>query len=177
LLVMQGVLNPSNIFGFSGFLQPWFLSWDLMNNKLKPALLGGLIVGFLSAIHSIIPFIGACCCIWSIVGGALAAFLYIKGSSVPVKLGDGAIVGALAGVVGGILYLPYSLFVGMAVMQEKLNQSGVNIPFSGTILVIIASIVGAIMLVVLSTLGGVIGTAIFEKRKDGAVQPPPQNFA
>jgi hypothetical protein len=153
-----------------------------MNNKLKPALLGGLIVGFLSAIHSLIPFIGACCCIWSIVGGGLAAFLYIKGSSVPVKLGDGAIVGALAGVVGGIIYviiyLPISLIWGMAAMTEQLNRSGVQIPFSGTILVIIGSIIGAIMLVLLSTLGGVIGTAIFEKRKgDGLAPPPPQNFA
>jgi len=153
-----------------------------MNNKLKPALLGGLIVGFLSAIHSLIPFIGACCCIWSIIGGVLAAFIYIKGSSVPVKLGDGAIVGALAGVVGGIIYviiyLPISLIWGLAVMQENINRSGVNIPFSGTILVIIASIVGAVVLVVLSTLGGVIGTAIFEKRKgDGIAPPPPQNFS
>jgi len=153
-----------------------------MNNKLKPALLGGLIVGFLSAIHSLIPFIGFCCCIWSIIGGVLASFLYIKGSSVPVKLGDGAIVGALAGVVGGIIYvviyLPISLIWGMAVMQEQFNRSGVEIPFSGTILVIIASIVGAIVLVLLSTLGGVIGTAIFEKRKgDGLAPPPPQNFA
>jgi len=153
-----------------------------MNNKLKPALLGGLIVGFLSAIHSLIPFIGACCCIWSIIGGGLASFLYIKGSSVPVKLGDGAIVGALAGVVGGIIYviiyLPISLIWGMAAMTEQLNRSGVQIPFSGTILVIIGSIVGAVMLVLLSTLGGVIGTAIFEKRKgDGLAPPPPQNFA
>jgi len=153
-----------------------------MNNKLKPALLGGLIVGFLSAIHSLIPFIGACCCIWSIIGGVLAAFLYIKGSSVPVKLGDGAIVGALAGVVGGIIYviiyLPISLIWGMAAMTEQLNRSGYQIPFSGTILVIIGSIVGAILLVLLSTLGGVIGTAIFEKRKgDGLAPPPPQNFA
>lgn len=153
-----------------------------MNNKLKPALLGGLIVGLLSAIHSLIPFIGFCCCIWSILGGGLAAFLYIKGSSVPVKLGDGAIVGALAGVVGGIIYiiiyLPFSLLYGMVVMQERLNQSGVQIPFSGTVLVIIGSIVGAIALIVLSTLGGVIGTAIFEKRKgDGLAPPPPQNFS
>jgi hypothetical protein len=152
-----------------------------MNNKLKPALLGGLIVGFLSAIHSLIPFIGFCCCIWSIVGGVLAAFLYIKGSSEPVKLGDGAIVGALAGVVGGIIYvviyLPFSLLYGMAVVQEQMNRSGVAIPFSGTILVIIGSLVGAVALVLLSTLGGVIGTAIFEKRKgDGLAPPPPQNF-
>jgi hypothetical protein len=66
----------------------------------------------------------------------------------------------------------------MAAMTEQLNRSGVQIPFSGTILVIIGSIVGAIMLVLLSTLGGVIGTAIFEKRKgDGLAPPPPQNFA
>jgi hypothetical protein len=153
-----------------------------MNNKLKPALLGGLIVGFLSAIHSLIPFISMCCCIWSIIGGVLAAFLYIKGSSVPVKLGDGAIVGALAGVVGGIIfvviYLPISLVWGLAMMQQQIDQSGYQIPFSGTILVIIMSLVGAIALVVLSTLGGLIGTAIFEKRKgDGLAPPPPQNFA
>ena len=152
-----------------------------MNNKLKPALLGGLIVGFLSAIHSLIPFVGACCCIWSIIGGVLASFLYIKGSSVPVKLGDGAIVGALAGVVGGIIfvivYLPIALLWGMAAMTEQLDRSGVQIPFSGTILVVILSIVGAIVLAVLSTLGGLIGTAIFEKRKGDVVPPPPQNFA
>jgi hypothetical protein len=152
-----------------------------MNNKLKPALLGGLIVGFLSAIHSLIPLVSLCCCIWSIIGGVLAAFLYIKESSVPVKLGDGAIVGALAGVVGGIIYvviyLPFSLLYGMAVMQEQLNRSGVEIPFSGTILVIIGSLVGAVVLVVLSALGGLIGTAIFEKRKgDGLAPPPQQNF-
>jgi hypothetical protein len=152
-----------------------------MNNKLKPALLGGLIVGFLSAIHSLIPLVSMCCCIWSIIGGVLAAFIYIKGSSVPVKLGDGAIVGALAGVVGGIIYviiyLPFALLYGMASMTEQLDRSGVHIPFSGTILVIIGSIVGAIVLVVLSTLGGLIGTAIFEKRKDGTTPPAPQNFA
>jgi hypothetical protein len=151
-----------------------------MNNKRKPAVVGGLIVGFLSAIHSLIPFISVSSCIWSIIGGVLASFLYIKGSSVPVKLGDGAVVGALAGVVGGIIfvviYLPFSLLYGMAMMQEQLDRSGYQIPFSGTIVVIIFSIVGAIVLVLLSTLGGVIGTAIFEKRKgDGLAPPPMQN--
>jgi len=140
-----------------------------MNNKLKPALLGGLIVGFLSAIHSLIPIVGACCCIWSIAGGALAAYLYIKGSTTPVKIGDGAIVGAMAGLVGGIIYLviylPFTLLYGMAMMQQQLERSGVQIPFSGTLLAIIGSLVGAVLLILLSTLGGVIGVAIFEKRK------------
>jgi len=41
------------------------------------------------------------------------------------------------------------------------------------ILMIVASLVGAIFLALLATLGGVIGVAIFEKRKDGGVPPPP----
>ena len=136
-----------------------------MNNKLKPALLGGLIVGVLSAI----PLVQYCCCIWGIGGGVLAAFLYIKRSTVPVKTGDGATVGALAGVIGGIIYLilglPIAIFFGMAAMEEQLTRSGVSLPFSGVLLIIVAGIVGAIILAILATLGGVIGVAIFEKRK------------
>ena len=152
-----------------------------MNNKLKPALLGGLIVGVFSAVHSLIPIVSLCCCIWSIIGGVVAALIYIKSSPAPVKLGDGAMVGGLAGVVGGIIYvviyLPIALLWGMATMQEQLNRSGVHLPFSGSILMVVGSIIGAIVLVLLSTLGGVIGTAIFEKRKGNtAAPPPPQNF-
>lgn len=136
-----------------------------MNNKLKPALLGGLIVGVLSAI----PFIQYCCCIWGIGGGVLAAYLYIKSSPVPVKMGDGAMVGALSGVIGGIIYLilglPIAIFFGMAAMEEQLARSGVSLPFSGVVLLVVASIIGAIILVVLATIGGVISVAIFEKRK------------
>jgi hypothetical protein len=151
-----------------------------MNNKLKPALLGGLIVGIFSAIHSLIPIISLCCCIWSILGGLLAAFLYIKSSPTPVQMGDGAMVGALAGVVGGVIYvviyLPIALLWGMATMQEQLDRSGVHLPFSGSILMVVGSLIGAVCLVVLATLGGVIGTAIFGKKGPNVAPPPPQNF-
>ena len=147
-----------------------------MNNKLKPALLGGLIVGVLSAI----PFINYCCCIWTIGGGVLAAYLYIKSSPTPVTMGDGAMVGGLAGVVGAIIYLiiglPIAIFFGMAAMTEQLSRSGVQLPFSGTLLMVVAGIIGAIILAVLTTLGGIIGVAIFEKRKGTAAPPPPQGF-
>ena len=148
-----------------------------MNNKLKPALLGGLVVGLLSAI----PFINYCCCIWSIGGGVLAAYLYIKSSPTPVGMGDGAMVGGLAGVVGGIIYLivglPIAMVFGAAAMEEQFVRAGVQLPVSGMILIILAGIVGAILLAVLATLGGIIGVAIFEKRKGtGMAPPPPQNF-
>ncbi len=147
-----------------------------MNNKIKPALLGGLIVGVLSAI----PIVNYCCCIWTIAGGALAAFLYIKSSPTPVTVGDGAVVGGLAGVFGGIIYLiiglPIALFFSMAAMQDQLDRTGVNLPLSGTLLMIVAGIIGAIVLALLTMLGGIIGVAIFEKRKGGAPPAPPQNF-
>jgi len=152
-----------------------------MNNKLKPALLGGLIVGVLSGVLSFIPFVNYCCCIWGIGGGALAAFLYIKSSPIPVKMGDGAIVGGLAGVVGGVLFLiinlPITILIGVAALGSQLRQAGVDLPLPPVVLVIISSIVTAVILAVLATLGGVIGVAIFEKRKDGTAPAPPQNFA
>lgn len=153
-----------------------------MNNKLKPALLGGLIVGVLSGVLSFIPFVNYCCCIWSIGGGLLAGFLYIKKSPTPVSVGDGAMVGGLAGVVGAILYLfinlPITLLiVGVAGMSSQLRQAGVDVPFSPILLVVLASIVTAVILAVLATLGGLIAVPIFEKRKNGTVPPaPPENY-
>lgn len=147
-----------------------------MNNKLKPALLGGLIVGVLSAI----PFINYCCCIWSIGGGLLAGFLYIKSSPTPVTIGDGAMTGGLAGVVGGIIYLiiglPIALLFGAAAMTEQLSRSGVDLPIGGFVLMIISAFIGAIFLALLATLGGLLAVPLFEKRKGNGVPPPPQDF-
>ena len=150
-----------------------------MGNKLKPALIGGLIVGILSAVCSQIPFVGFCCCLWSLGGGAVAGLLYIKGSPTRVSVGDGAIVGALSGVVGGVLYLiiviPISLLIGAAAIQAQLANAGVQMPLSGTLLLILGAIIGAIALVVLATLGGLLSVPIFEKRKDSVPPPPPMN--
>ena len=151
-----------------------------MNNKLKPALLGGLLVGLPSAVLSVVPIASCCCCIWSIAGGVLAGFLYIRSSQTPVTVGDGAIVGALAGVVGGVIYLiiavPLSLVFGMAAMTDQLNRSGVEVPISGFLLMIVAGIATAIFLAVLATLGGLLAVPVFEKRKGNGGAPPPQDF-
>lgn len=146
-------------------------------NKLKPALLGGLVVGILSAI----PFLNYCCCIWAIGGGALAGFLYIKQSPVPVRPGDGVMVGALAGVIGGVLYfcigVPIAYFAsgGGAEVEEMLRRSGVELPLTGALLFIVSGLLGAIILTILSIVGGVLSVPIFEKRKDGNPPAPPIN--
>lgn len=147
-----------------------------MTNKLKPALLGGLVTGILS----VIPFVSTCCCVWAILGGMLACFLYIRSSTVPVSTGDGAVIGILSGVFGSLIYvligLPIALIFGVAQMEEGIRRSGVEVPLTGMALALVGVFMVVVLLLIFSTIGGLIGVPIFEKRK-GAVPPPPQNFS
>jgi hypothetical protein len=109
-------------------------------NKFKPALLGGLIVGLLSAI----PILNYCCCVWAIGGGGLASYLYIKSSPTRVNTGDGAMLGGLAGLIGAVLYLivgvPISYFVGAAQMEEAMARMNVELPFTGFLLFLVVGL-------------------------------------
>ena len=161
-----------------------------MNNKLKPALIGGVVLGVLSVIP-FVNFVNLCCCLWAILGGMLAAHLYVKGSPAPVSTGDGAIVGALAGLVGAVIVIvigiPISLvtsglmsgfFVslveGMDPSQAEMmrQQMEMGQTFLGAL---VNAIILAVLVVIFSTLGGLIGVSLFEKRK-GNAPPPPQGF-
>jgi hypothetical protein len=148
-------------------------------NKLKPALLGGLIVGILSSI----PLLNYCCCIWGIGGGVLAGFLYIKSSPVPVKVGEGAVIGLLSGIIGAVLYgiigVPIAYFISGGNIEETLRGTGLQLPagVSGLLLFVISGLIAGVTLLVLSIIGGLLSVPIFEKRKDGLPPPPPQDFA
>jgi hypothetical protein len=91
---------------------------------------------------------------------------------------DGVIVGALAGVIGGVIYLiiglPISYFmIGVEAMELQMRRFSPDFPLTGVVLLFISGIVGFFIFVVLSTVGGLIGVPIFEKRKVPAVSPPP----
>ncbi|HJX89828.1 MAG TPA: hypothetical protein VJ372_04990 [Pyrinomonadaceae bacterium] len=148
-----------------------------MSNKLKPALIGGVIVGLLSAIVSQIPIVSTCCCVWGIAGGAVAGLMYVKGSPTRVSVGDGAIVGALAGVIGALIYLvialPIALYLGSAAIEEQLARTGVHMPLPGAALIVVGAILAGICLIILATVGGLVAIPIFEKRKDPMPPQPP----
>ena len=145
-------------------------------NKLKPALLGGLIVGILSSI----PFVNYCCCIWALAGGGLATFLYMKSSPTPISPGDGAVVGALAGVIGAVLYLiigiPIAYFLSATQMEDAFRQANIQMPFTGPMLFIVSGLLVGLFLLVVSVIGGLVAVPIFEKRKNAPPPPPPQDF-
>jgi hypothetical protein len=145
-----------------------------MNDKTKAGLIGGVIAGILSAI----PFVNYCCCIWAVGGGILAVYLFVKNTGTPVTPGGGAAIGAVAGGIGAVIYLvisiPLNLIIGaaaMAAQMEQMEKAGVSIPFSGMALVLVGSIIGAIIVFVLTLIGGLIGAPIF--KGGGAAAPPP----
>jgi hypothetical protein len=159
-----------------------------MNNKVKPALIGGVVLGLLSVIP-FVNWVNICCCLWAILGGMLASYLYIKSSPTPASAGDGALLGVIAGAVGGLIVIvigiPVDLLVGTAIKGILLNiiananpaqadlmrqqmMSGASI--AGTI---INQIIAAVVLLIFSVIGGLLGIPIFEKRKGTQTPPPP----
>ena len=73
-----------------------------MDNKWRSAITGGVVIGLLSGI----PYVrlgNVACCMWVVLGGALASYLYIKKSPTPVNVGEGAMIGAIAGAIGMIV--------------------------------------------------------------------------
>ena len=162
-----------------------------MNNKLKPALIGGVLLGVLSAIP-FVNFVNICCCLWAILGGLLATQMYVKSSPTPVGAGDGAILGAIAGGIGAVVYVILGIPIGIIagpIMQAALISLMSNVDprqaeamsaqmavTAGSVVsVIINTLIGAVFLLIFSIIGGLLGVPIFEKRK-GAPPPPPTQY-
>jgi len=134
-------------------------------------------MGVLSALP-LVNLGNACCCLWVICGGAVAAYLLQQDQPTPITPGDGALVGLLAGLFGALvtvaLSIPFNLM--MAPMQraflQRMSRDGQMPPafedFASTFAVgVIGTIVLAVIMVVagviFSTLGGLLGAALFKK--------------
>jgi uncharacterized membrane protein YeaQ/YmgE (transglycosylase-associated protein family) len=155
-----------------------------MKTPLQPALVGGLVMGVLSAL----PIISAgnlCCCLWVIAGGVVAAYVLQQNNRGPITPGEGAMAGLLAGVIGAVVYLVVSIPVTLLVapMQravvERLVESGGLPPefrdymtsyVGGALGIALSFFTTLIAGVVFATLGGVLGAAIF--RKPSPPAPP-----
>ena len=174
-----------------------------MNNgsMLKPALAGGVALGILSAL----PVIGACnciCCAWVIGGGILTSYLYIRESQFPVTMGRGVLAGLAAGVIGVVVYALFSIPIQLisgggnpTMVVEQMNEMLAKNPempqeFRQVIeefllrddlmrlIAIFNYFSNVVFFSLFAMLGGAIGVAIFEKRKQGdetsnGIPPPP----
>jgi hypothetical protein len=166
----------------------------------QPALIGGLIAGFLSVIPGI-SFGNCCFCAWLLVGGAVAAKMLISRTPRPVKSGEGALIGAVAGLIAAGVYLAINIPVVIFAIGERFQQAlferlgelnsnpdiqelmrkgaeaiamNANLsPAQRLVSALPLWIVSSLLFVGFSTLGGLLGVALFEKREN---QPPPPQY-
>jgi hypothetical protein len=163
----------------------------------QPALIGGVIAGLLSVIPGI-SLANCCFCAWLLVGGAIAAKMLINRAPRPVKSGEGAQVGAMAGLIAAGVYLVVSIPLIIFAVGERFQQAllgrlaewssnpdlqemmrkAMELSANQTSAQRLVSalpilIVFAVLSVGFSTLGGLLGVALFEKRRD---QPPPPQY-
>ena len=164
-------------------------------SMLQPVLFGALFMGVLSALP-VISFGNVCCCLWVIGGGVVTAYLMQRGQQAPIELGQGALGGFLAGVLGAVITSVLegliSLVTGpvqegiMENIRDGMLNSGADVPpemlelfdtfgSSGFLDIVIGFIFMLLAGMVFSTLGGLVGAAIFRKSAPAGpgVPPPP----
>jgi hypothetical protein len=155
------------------------------SGRLQPALFGGLLIGVLSAL----PLVSAgncCCCLWVIAGGMLAAYLHQQNSPYALTSAEGAFVGFLAGLIGGVLGVLLSIPVDLALgpfqrrFVEWVLSANPDIPAeirdmseragTGPAAVAFKLLFGVVTGAIFGLLGGLLGVALFKKN---ALPPPP----
>lgn len=158
-----------------------------MSSKVQSALVAGLLLGValvviavLGALSPVLGILGCCACLLPIGAGVYAVQNHVKKSPTPVQIGDGAIIGAIVGVIGGLIYLvvgaPLAFFINSAAIEAQMEQmrgAGISLPFAGFALVMVGAIIGVIVDAILGLVGGLIGVPLFEKRKGDGMPPPP----
>jgi len=149
----------------------------MSGHLLQPAILGGLVMGVLSALP-VVAVGNLCCCLWVVCGGLAAAYLLQQNQPAPLTPGDGALVGLIAGVFGAciflILFIPVTILLAPMQQQviERLIDSGRMPPevreymtsYAGGLVGVAVNFVAMLVAgVVFSTLGGLLGAAVFRK--------------
>jgi hypothetical protein len=157
--------------------------------KTQPALIGGVMIGVLSALPVI--NLANCCCAWVLFGGVMAAYLMQQNHPEPIQVGDGAIVGLFAGVVGAFVWLFVSIPLNIVMapfqrgMARRMMENASNLPpelrgifetASTGAAVGVATVFFFFVMLVVSTLfgmlGGIIGALMFRKAQPPVVPPP-----
>jgi len=130
-----------------------------ISKMMMPALVGGLVAGVATSIP-VINWLNVFCCLWFIIGGAIAAWMLI-GAIGKIELTDGAIVGALSGVVAGVIAAVLGMIFGLAA-----GSMFGNVPGAGDVgVAVLGGIIGIIIYPILGAVFGAAGGVIVAKLK------------
>jgi hypothetical protein len=164
----------------------------------RPALFGGLIAGILSMVP-VVNYANCCFCAWALVGGAIAAKMLINRTPRPVRSGEGAKIGLMAGLVAAGITLFLGMIISMIAfspdsqtqmmaematrsddprvqeMMSRIVEFFTNMTTGQKFFFFLAlNIISSGLLGAFCVLGGLLGVALFENRKD--LPPPPPQY-
>jgi hypothetical protein len=147
-------------------------------------LYAGIAIGVLSA-QPIINIGNCVCCLWVVGGGAMAVYLMQQNHPFAVNAADGALVGLMAGAIGGIIAAILSIPIMMAfggVQQRLLERLAENPDFpeqtrdmirtmggsmarGGAVVIrLMIGLFSACIYAIFGMLGGLLGVALFKKK-------------
>ncbi|MDZ7723321.1 MAG: hypothetical protein U5R06_11090 [candidate division KSB1 bacterium] len=159
------------------------------NDKLLPAVWGGVTIGILSGVP-VLNFINCACCSGILIGGALSVYLYRRqvGPECPSEDGEGASLGLLAGLFGAVLATLLSLVIqpfSQDIIYQIQNYTNdpdienmlnhINPEMLAKSFTLIAFISSLVINSLFGLLGGVIGIGIWGKPKSGQPVPKKQS--
>jgi len=153
--------------------------------KFVPGLIGGVIAGILSLFAGFLPpdafvIFSFFCVVWAFIGGAVASKLYINRSSTPVRTGEGAVLGVIAGAIGALIYLALDTPIAYAIHGDYIQMVASQQPdkISAGAFFALTGLAGAVTILGFSIIGGLVGVPMFEKRKTyhTSMPPPPPGY-
>ncbi len=155
---------------------------------LRPALVAGAIAGLLSGL----PIIGAgncVCCLWIVGGAAMAAKLLAKNTAGILTSSDGAVVGALTGIVAAVVdtivkipLQPFNMALARRII-DKVSEFSTEMPagldgfldggsgFLAPGWVLLGLFISAAVFTIMGVLGGIIGVSLFGRKNLPSVPP------
>lgn len=149
-------------------------------DKLRPALIGGALIGMISAIP-IINWINCFCCAGVIIGGILAVHLYNKNlKGFELTSSDGITLGLMAGASGALISTIITSMITGGVkrqidrileysseMPPEIEDALIRIQDMGgeMFFVIVGLVFSLIIYSIFGIIGGLIAVSIFKKKQ------------
>ena len=146
----------------------------------KAAIIGGLFTGVLSGLPGI-NFLNCLCCMWVILGGILAGYLYQRDSTVKLEIGDGFAVGGLSGAAGAVIAAPLTIAFSaltrawvLNLLSNFMEQYGGGVDISqleaqmratSLSMTMVRIVIDIVIFAVFGAIGGAIATLIFKPQK------------
>lgn len=154
-----------------------------MPSKLQSILLAGVAVGVASSLFNLIPVAGSCfACLAYLAAGVLAVWHYTNNHRLTISGGQGAGLGALAGIAAmvvatGLSYLFSVIGLTLGWREQMLQQFEASDMdpamqdqimgyFESPFIWVAMILMGVVIYGIIGAIGGAIGASIFKKGQD-----------